>query len=179
MAASDASSASAVEEINPPLPDLTEVDRILEQHHSDSTELIAILLDSQDALGYLPIPALRHISEKLEFPITEIYGIATFYKHFKLTPPPKHQFTVCTGTACHVRGAMQVLREFERQLDLDISISNTTPDMECGLETVNCIGACALGPVVIVDGEFKGQVNQTRVSSMIRTATKASGGDAE
>ncbi len=179
MAASDASSASAVEEINPPLPDLTEVDRILEQHHSDSTELIAILLDSQDALGYLPIPALRHISEKLEFPITEIYGITTFYKHFKLTPPPKHQFTVCTGTACHVRGAMQVFREFERQLDLDISISNTTPDMECGLETVNCIGACALGPVVIVDGVFKGQVKQTRVGSMIRKAKKAPGGDAE
>ncbi len=179
MAASDASSASAVEDINSPLLDMTEVDRILEQHHSDSTELIAILLDIQDALGYLPVLALRHISEQLEFPITEIYGIATFYKHFKLTPPPKHQFTVCTGTACHVRGAVQVFREFERQLDLDTTISNTTPDMECGLETVNCIGACALGPVVIVDGEFKGQVKQTRVSSMIRKATKVSGGDAE
>lgn len=178
MAASDASSASAVEEINPPL-DMTEVDRILEQHHSDSTELIAMLLDIQDALGYLPVPALRYISEQLEFPVTEIYGIVTFYKHFKLTPPPKHQFTVCTGTACHVRGAVQVFREFERQLNLDTTISNTTPDMECGLETVNCIGACALGPVVIVDGEFKGQVKQTRVGSMIRKATKASGGDTE
>jgi len=158
---------------------MNEVDRILEQHHSDSTELIAILLDIQDALGYLPIPALRHISEQLEFPINEIYGIVTFYKHFKLTPPPKHQFTVCTGTACHVRGAVQVFREFERQLNLDTTICNTTPDMECGLETVNCIGACALGPVVIVDGEFKGQVKQTRVSSMIKKATRSSGGDTE
>lgn len=172
MAASNASSASTVDETTATQIDLTPVDQILEQHNHDSTELIAILLDVQDELGYLPVAALEHISEQLDYPITEIYGIATFYKHFKLNPPARHQFTVCTGTACHVRGATQVLRELERQLGIDTAFADTTPDLEFGLETVNCIGACALGPVVIVDDEFKGQVKPTKIPGLIRSATR-------
>lgn len=179
MASPQASPASTIDDASSPLLDLTPVDQVLDEHNRDSTELIAMLLDVQDRLGYLPMEALRHISEQLVFPITEIYGIATFYKHFKLTPPPKHQFTVCTGTACHVRGAVQVLREFERQLELDLNVSNTTPDNTYGVETVNCVGACALGPVVIVDGEFKGQIKPTRVTGLIKGVTRKEGGKSE
>ncbi len=177
MAPPGTSSASAVDEMAASPIDLGPVDQVLEEHNHDSTELIAILLDTQEALGYLPIQALRHISVQLDFPITEIYGIATFYKHFRLEPPARHTFTICTGTACHVRGAVQVLREFERRLGIDITRQNTTEDGMYGLETVNCVGACALGPVVIVDGEFKGQIKPTKVAGMIRRIERAEGGE--
>jgi NADH-quinone oxidoreductase subunit E len=146
--------------------DLDPVDRILDQHDSDRSNLIAILLDVQDTLGFLPVRALRHIAEKTGVSLTEVYGIATFYKYFRLKPPGRHQFTVCLGTACHVRGAVQVLKEFERKLG--IPAGDTTPDLLYGLESVNCVGACALGPVVILDGEYKGQMTAMKVPVLIR-----------
>ncbi|MCK4771343.1 MAG: NAD(P)H-dependent oxidoreductase subunit E [Candidatus Latescibacteria bacterium] len=166
MVSSNASSASVVEESTVPGTDLGAVDNILEQHQHDSTELIAILLDVQDVLGYLSPLALTHISEHLSAPLTEIYGIATFFKQFRLDPPGRHQFTVCTGTACHVRGAVHVVDEFERRLG--ICAGETTPDLEYGLETVNCIGACALGPVVIIDGDYVGQMSAMKVPRLLR-----------
>jgi len=166
MAPSNASSASTVEESTMPEINLGPVDDILEQHHHDPTELIAILLDTQDSLGYLPVVACEHLSRQLDVPLTEIYGIATFFKQFRLDPPGRHQFTVCTGTACHVRGAVQVVEEFERRLC--ICAGETTPDREYGLETVNCIGACALGPVVIIDGEHVGQMTAMKVPRLLR-----------
>jgi len=171
MAQSNASSASVVEESTGPETDLSAVNDILEQHEYDQTELIAILLDVQDALGFLPPPALTHISEQLSVPLTEIYGIATFYTQFRLTPPGRHQFTVCMGTACHVRGAVRVLREFERRLC--ICSGETTPDLEYGLETVNCVGACAIGPLVIVDDEYHGEMTTMKVPILLRRLERA------
>jgi len=171
MVSSNASSASVVEESTVPGTDLGAVDNILEQHHFDSTELIAILLDVQDKLGYLPVPALSRIAQQLNVNPTEIYGIATFYSQFRLYPPGRHQFTVCMGTACHVRGAVQVLREFERRLC--ICAGETTSDLEYGLETVNCVGACAIGPLVIVDDEYHGDMTTMRVPILLRRLERA------
>jgi NADH-quinone oxidoreductase subunit E len=166
MVSSNASSASVVEDLPMPEVDLGAVDDILEQHQLDPTELIAILLDVQDALGYLHPLVLERISEKIGTPLTEIYGIATFFKQFRLNPPGRHQFTICTGTACHVRGAVHVVDEFSRRLG--IAAGETTADLEYGLETVNCIGACALGPVVIVDGDHVGQMSAMKVPRLLR-----------
>ncbi len=170
MTPSSASHAADVAEAAAPEVDLGPVDDILGQHGHDRTHLIAILLDTQDTLGYLPITALKYISAELEVSLTEVYGIATFYKYFRLKPPGRHQFTVCLGTACHVRGAVQVLREFERRLG--ICAGDTTPDLEYGLESVNCVGACALGPVVIVDREYKGQMSAMKVPVLLKRLAK-------
>jgi NADH:ubiquinone oxidoreductase subunit E len=161
--------ASVAEEV---ASDLATVDAILEQHHGDRTELTAILLDVQEELRYLPVHSLKHIAASLEIPLTEVYGIATFYKTFKLNPPGRNQITVCLGTACHVRGAVQVLKEFERRLG--IRSGGVTPDREFGLESVNCVGACALGPVVITNGEYKGQMTTTKVPVLLKRLQKAS-----
>ena len=171
MVPSNASSASVVED--PPIPeiDLGSVDDILEQHQLDPTELIAILLDVQDSLGYLPQLALERISDRIKVPLTDIYGIATFYKQFRLTPPGRHQITVCTGTACHVRGAAQVVEELERRLC--ICPGETTADLEYGLETVNCVGACAIGPLVIVDDEYHGEMTTMKVPILLRRLERA------
>jgi len=142
------------------------VGRIIEEHHNDRNDLIAMLLDIQDAMGFLPRFAMEHVATRLEIPVTEVYGIATFFKYFRLKPPGEHQCTVCTGTACHVRGAARVLREFERHLG--IRSGEVTDDREYGLETVNCVGACALGPIVLVDGDYQGQVTASKVPTLLR-----------
>jgi len=177
MGSSTASTTAAsttgipLEELLPP------VDEVLEQHQHDRTELIAILLDIQDSLGYLAPEALRHVAACLDAPLSEIYGIVTFYKTFRLIPPARHQFTVCLGTACHVRGAVQVLSELERQLG--VGAGEVTADQEYGLETVNCVGACALGPVVILDGDYKGQMTAMKVPVLMRRLRKKAGKSAD
>jgi len=146
------------------------VNRILEEHEKDRADLIAILLDVQDELGYLPRFAMRHVASSLHIPVHDVYGIATFYKYFRLHPPGRHQCTVCTGTACHVRGAARVLREFER--GLGIHSGEVTPDLEFSLETVNCVGACALGPIVLIDSGYQGQVAASKVPALLRKLRK-------
>lgn len=142
------------------------VSRILEEHEGERADLISILLDVQDALGYLPRFAMKHVAKRLRIPDTEVFGIATYYGYFRLQPPGKHQCTVCTGTACHVRGAARVLGEFERRLG--IRSGGVTDDLEYGLDTVNCVGACALGPIVLVDGEYQGQVTASKIPNLLR-----------
>lgn len=154
-----------------PETNFASIDTILEQHRNDRTELVEILLDVQDSLGYLAVPTMEHVAHRLHAPLAEIYSIATFFKCFRLEPPGRHQCTVCTGTACHVRGAVKVLRELER--DLGICAGEVTVDLEYSLETVNCVGACALGPVVIVDGKYRGQMTATKVPALLRRLQKA------
>jgi NADH-quinone oxidoreductase subunit E len=160
--------ASVAEEV---ASDIATVDAIIDEHQAERTELIAILLDTQERIRYLPVHALKHISRRMEIPLTEIYGIATFYKIFRLSPPGRHQITVCMGTACHVRGAAQVLKEFERRLG--ICTGGVTPDREYGLDRVNCVGACAIGPVVIIDDEYHGELTTMKVPVMLRRMEKA------
>ena len=128
--------------------------------------LISILDDIQEHYGYLPEDVLRELSKELEIPLRDIYGVATFYKAFKLHPRGKHLITVCLGTTCHVRGGPRVLEEFERALN--IKAGETTKDLQFTLETVNCLGACALGPVVVVDGKYYGKMNPAKVKSLLK-----------
>jgi NADH-quinone oxidoreductase subunit E len=104
-------------------------------------------------------------AEVLSIPLSRVYSVATFFKAFSLKPRGRHGIHVCMGTACHVRGAEKVLDRF--QTELCACAGETTPDMKFTLETVNCVGACALGPVVVVDGEYEGQVTAEKVKSII------------
>ncbi len=138
---------------------------ILDKHEGDRGGLIAILEDIQAEYSYLPAEALKVVAEQTGRSLVDIYGVATFYKSFSLQPRGKHLCSVCVGTACHVRGAPTVAREFERQLG--ISAGETTPDREFTLETVNCLGACALGPVAVMDGHYFSNIKSTRVRQII------------
>ena len=142
-----------------------EVLGILDKHEGDRGGLISILEEIQAEYSYLPAEALKIVAEETGRSLVDIYGVATFYKSFSLTPRGKHLCSVCVGTACHVRGAPTVAREFERQLE--ISAGETTSDREFTLETVNCLGACALGPVAVVDGHYFSNIKSTRVKQII------------
>lgn len=136
--------------------------RIIETHNKvDQTGLISILEDIQAEYSYLPEEALRIVAQKTSRSLVDIYGVATFYKAFSLKPRGKHLISVCLGTACHVRGGQAIASEFQRQLG--IKPGETTPDHLITLETVNCLGACALGPIVVVDGHYFSNVSQNRV----------------
>ena len=130
--------------------------------------LISILEEIQAKYGYLPAEALKVVAEQMGRPLVDIYGVATFYRSFSLKPRGKHLVSVCLGTACHVRNAPIIVGEFERQLG--ISVGDTTPDKEFTLETVNCLGACALGPIVVIDGHYFSKVDTAKVKQIVKKA---------
>lgn len=142
--------------------------RILEKHERKHGGLISILEDVQAKCGYLPEDALRTVADVTGRSLTDVYGVATFYKFFSLTPRGKHLVSVCLGTACHVRRAPAIAKEFERQLG--IRRGETTSDREFTLETVNCLGACALGPIVVVDGHYFSKVRPGKVREILGRA---------
>jgi len=154
---------------------------ILARHHGNHGGLIAVLEDIQARYGHLPEEALRAVSEETGRSLVDVYGIATFYRAFSLVPRGKHLVCACLGTACHVRGAPRVAEELERQLG--IQAGQTTPDGEFTLETVNCLGACALGPVVVIDGRYFSRVRRSSVRQLLDDALaglgKADVGDHE
>jgi NADH-quinone oxidoreductase subunit E len=138
---------------------------IIDKHSGASGGLISILEDIQSKYGYLPEDALRIVSEKTGRHLTDIYGVATFYKAFSLKPRGKHLISICLGTACHVRNAPAIKSEL--QMQLGIRTGETTPDKQFTLETVNCLGACALGPVVVVDGHYFSKVDPGKVKQIL------------
>jgi len=138
---------------------------ILDKHEGDRGGLISILEEIQAKYSYLPAEALKAVADQTGRSLVDIYGVATFYKSFSLKPRGKHLCSVCVGTACHVRGAPVIAGEFEHQLE--INAGETTPDKEFTLETVNCLGACALGPIVVVDGHYFSNVKSKRVKQII------------
>jgi len=142
------------------------VEAILEKYRRDRSWLVSILQDVQTEFNYLPEDALRAISNSLEIPMTQVYSVATFFKAFSLEPRGKHLINVCVGTACHVRGAMRILEKIER--DLGLKPGKTTEDMQFSLESVNCVGACALGPMVVVDDKYHGQMSTDKVNSLLK-----------
>ncbi len=148
---------------------------IVARHAGARGALMAVLQEIQTLHGYLPSGALEILSGEMHVPLAEVYGVATFYKAFSLKPRGKHLVTVCLGTACHVRGAPSVAEEFERQLK--VRAGQTTADGECTLETVNCLGACALGPIVVADGKYYSQVKTDRVKQILQRIRSASAGD--
>jgi NADH-quinone oxidoreductase subunit E len=144
---------------------LQAVTRITEKHSRDRSSLISVLQDVHAAYNYLPEDSLEIVSRQLDLPLSAVYGVATFFKAFSFTPRGRHVTSVCLGTACHVRGGSPVAAEFERQLG--IRTGDTTVDGEFSLETVNCLGCCAIGPVVVVDGKYRAHVGLRDVATLI------------
>jgi NADH:ubiquinone oxidoreductase subunit E len=148
---------------------LNSVDLIVDRHQEKRTALISILHDVQDRYQYLPEEALKMVASRLRMDINEIYGVATFYKSFSLVPRGKHSITLCLGTACHVRGGPKILRELKGLLHVEPG--QTTPDRQFSLNVVNCLGVCAIGPVMMMDGTFYGGMNPIRAKNMILKLT--------
>ena len=146
----------------------TGVFKILEKYDNRGDNMVAILEDIQSKYGYLPKDVLESVARETGRSLVDIYGVATFYRSFSLKPRGEHLISVCLGTACHVRSAPMIAEEFERQLR--IKAGDTTADREFTLETVNCLGACALGPIVVVDGRYFSKVDATRVKRIIKKA---------
>jgi NADH-quinone oxidoreductase subunit E len=147
-------------------PEVAEFETIIKKHPQEKKYLMPILQDIQAKFNYLPQNALTKVSEALEVPLMDVISIATFYNIFSLTPRGKHVITICLGTACHVRGAPLVLEEFKRRLK--IKVGETTEDNLFTLETVNCLGACALGPIAVIDGDYYGQMKIRKVDKLIK-----------
>jgi NADH-quinone oxidoreductase subunit E len=148
-----------------------ESEKIAASYTRDSGNLIPILQEAQEKFGYLPAEAMRKFAKYLKLPESTVFGVSTFYAQFKLTPTGRKKITVCRGTACHVRGGARILREVERRLG--IKPGETTEDMEYSLETVACIGACALAPTMRVGNETYGQMTTKKVAEVLG-AKKAS-----
>ncbi len=141
------------------------VGSILNKHRHDSSSLVPILQDTQSELGYLAREALVEISRGLDIPLSRVYSVATFFKAFSLKPRGRHVINVCLGTACHVRGAVRVLETIERETG--IKSGETDQDLKYTLETVNCVGACALGPIVLIDGKYSGEMKTDKVKPLL------------
>ena len=145
---------------------IKKVKSILNNYQHDKGMLISILQDIQSEYNYLPRDSLVEVSQGLGVPLSRAYSVATFFKAFSLKPKGRHLINVCLGTACHVRGAVKVLEKMERELG--VSPSEMTEDHKFSLETVNCVGACALGPIVIIDGQYHGQMKTDKVDSLLK-----------
>ncbi len=146
--------------------ELATVEKIIREHGAQKSALIAMLQDVQQEFTYLPEDVLVHLSRTLGVPLSRAYSLATFYRAFSLKPKGKHPVAICTGTACHVRGAVKILEKFARQLK--IKLGQTTPDLNFGLEEVRCLGCCGLAPVVTVGPDLFGKVTLPKVDQIIR-----------
>jgi NADH-quinone oxidoreductase subunit E len=143
----------------------TDIEAIIDKFQGDKAQLVSILQDIQAEYYYLPQDALEKVSQILNIPLSQVYSVATFFRAFSLTPRGRHLIKVCLGTACHVRGAARVLEKMER--DLGVNRGETTDDLKFTLETVNCVGCCALGPMVMIDEEYFGQMKSDKVSPLL------------
>ncbi|MGB7055036.1 MAG: NADH-quinone oxidoreductase subunit NuoE [bacterium] len=149
---------------------MKKIESILKQHDYRKSRIIQILNEIQKIYNYLPKDVLEYTGQRLRLPLSNIYSIATFYSAFSLKPRGKHLVTVCMGTACHVRGAPAVLSRLEERLK--IKTGNTTGDNQFTLKTVNCLGACALAPIVVVDEEYHGQTTVNKVDKLLNKYEK-------
>jgi len=143
----------------------SKVAAIIQKYDGDKGQLVSILQDIQTEHRYLPKEALDEVVALLGVPASQVYSVATFFKAFSLTPRGRHLIKVCLGTACHVRGAAKVVEKIE--LDLGVKRTETTPDQRYTLETVNCVGCCALGPMVMIDEKYHGQISSDKVSPLL------------
>lgn len=145
---------------------LEKVDRIIDKYSAEEEYLIQILLDIQQEFNWIPKEAIVRISEKLKIPVSLVYRVASFYKAMYLNPIGRHLIQVCLGTACHVRGGPKILDEVQRMLN--IKVDETTPDMKFTLRRVNCLGCCALGPVMVVDRDYYGKMIPAKVEEILK-----------
>ena len=140
---------------------------ILDKYHHDKSSLVSILQDTQSEFGYLVREALVEISTGLDVSLSQVYSVGTFFRSFSLKPRGRHLINVCLGTACHVRGAVRILETIERETG--IKTGDTAEDLRFSLDTVNCVGACALGPIVIIDGNYSGEMRTDKVKSLLES----------
>jgi len=143
-----------------------EINAIIKRYGAKESAILAILQDVQAKEKYLPKEALEHIGERLNIPLSKIYRIATFFRAFSLMPRGRHEVVVCLGTACHVRGGQRIVDQFT--MELGIRSGETTPDRNFTLETVNCLGVCAAGPVVAIDGQYFGKMSPGKVEGTLK-----------
>ena len=146
--------------------DNNKIDQIIDKHECKASSLIQILLEIQSENHWLPREALERVSEKLKVPISQIQHITTFYKSFSLVPRGRHEVHVCTGTACHVRGAPRLLDAVQELIG--IRPGETDLDLKFSLETVGCVGCCALGPVMVIDGEYHGKMAPDKSEGVLK-----------
>ena len=153
------------------------VKSLVSKHQNKKSALIAILQDIQAEFNYLPRKALLVLSQELKVPMIDIFSVATFYSAFSLEPRGEHTVTVCMGTACYVRGGPKILEEFERKLGVEAG--HTTEDRQFSLETVACLGCCAIGPVVVVDDDYYAQTTIREVGPILKKYSKKEKGNGE
>jgi NADH-quinone oxidoreductase subunit E len=146
--------------------DWKKVDEIIDKYSAEKSSLIGIFQDIQAECRYLPREAIGRVVERLGIPVTQAYMVATFYKSFSLVPRGEHEIHVCLGTACHLRGGQRLVENFERTLN--VKAGETTVDMKFTLETVNCLGACALAPLVRVDQKNYGKMSGDKIAKIIK-----------
>lgn len=144
---------------------IDEVVKICANYNNDPGELINILHKSQEHFGFLPQEIQEIIARQLDIPVSKVYGVVTFYSFFTMKPKGEHPISVCMGTACYVRGAEKVLDEFKRVLN--IQVGETTPDGKFSIDSLRCVGACGLAPVVLIGDKVYGQVTADQVEKII------------
>jgi len=146
--------------------DHDKIDQIINKHQGDASSLIQVLLEIQSENRWLPREILEKVSKKLKVPLNRIQHIATFYKAFSLIPKGRHEIHVCMGTACHVRGSPRLLGTVQDLMG--IRPGETDLDLKFSLETVNCLGCCALGPVMVVDGKYHGKMAPAKAEDVLK-----------
>ena len=143
------------------------IDQIIDRHPGDASSLVQVLLEIQREYHWLPKEALERVSEKLQVPYNRIQQIVTFYKAFSLVPKGRHEINICTGTACHVRGAPRLIDSVRDVIG--IGPGETDQELKFTLETVNCVGCCALGPVMVIDGEYHGKMAPAKSEDVLKS----------
>jgi NADH-quinone oxidoreductase subunit E len=149
--------------------DTQTIDRIIDRHQAEPSALIQILLDIQKDCNWLPPTALKDVSRKLSVPMTRIQHVATFYKAFSMVPKGRHRVNICMGTACHVRGASRILETVREQTG--IGPGETDLEHMFSVETVNCLGCCALGPVIDISGRVHGRMTRAETTGVLERCT--------
>jgi NADH-quinone oxidoreductase subunit E len=143
----------------------SEIDAIIDRYEGKESSILAVLQDIQAKEKYLPKETLEHVGERLRIPLNRIYRMATFYRAFSLTPRGLHEIQVCLGTACHVRGGIRIVERLTTELG--IRPGETTPDRKFTLETLNCLGVCASGPIMVVDGQYFAKMSPAQVKGVL------------
>jgi NADH:ubiquinone oxidoreductase subunit E len=149
----------------------TSLERIVQNYRQNGGNVITLLQETQESLGYIPREAIDYFAETLNIAPSRFYGVATFYAQFRLTPIGKNKITACCGTACHVRGADRIISSLKRELDLP-EAEDTTKDLEFTVEQVACLGFCSFAPVVLINKDVQGKTNAEAVIKEIRLLRK-------
>lgn len=141
------------------------IDNIIKNDGENPEQLVKILQDIQSQLGYVPVEGQRLIADRLDVPVSKVFGIVSFYNFFRLFPPGKHVVTACMGTACYVRGAKNILGEIKKRYEVEPG--QTTVDRRFSLKVIRCLGCCAIGPVITVDGKVYGRMKPAKVKEVL------------